>query len=78
MNIPVRVLVSPSNVHRMRRAYENMPNLPSGAAKPTVAPLLLEERHLNVERMMKLMAVDEKEGRISLYMEVSDEIEPCQ
>ena len=75
--IPVTVLVSSSNFYRMRTAYERMPKLPPNAPKPVVAPLLLEEKHLNVERMMKLMAIDEKEGKISLYMEVSDEIEPC-
>ncbi|KAM0803392.1 hypothetical protein BDR22DRAFT_801862 [Usnea florida] len=67
--IPVTVLVSPSNFHRMKGAYRNIRGMPSNAPKPVVAPLLLEERHLNVERMMKLMAVDEKEGKISLYME---------
>lgn len=76
--IPVTVLVSPSNLYRMRNAYENNPDLPPNAPKPVVAPLLLEERHLNVERMMKLMAIDEKEGKVSLYMEVSDGIELCQ
>lgn len=76
--IPVTVLVSPSNLHRMRNAYENNPDLPPNAPKPVVAPLLLEERHLNVERMMKLMAIDEKEGKISLYMEVSVGIDSCQ
>ena len=70
--IPVTVLVSPSNFYRMRRVYQNTPRLSSNAPKPIVAPLLLEEKHLNVERMMKLMAIDEKEGKISLYMEVSD------
>ena len=73
--IPVTVLVSPSNFHRMERAYRNIRGLPSNAPKPVVAPLLLEERHLNVERMMKLMAIDEKEGKVSLYMEVSGDIE---
>lgn len=73
--IPVTVLVSPSNRHRMKRAYENMPGLPRNTPKPVVAPLLLEEKHLNVERMMKLMAIDEKEGKVALYMEVSDRIE---
>lgn len=75
--IPVTVLVSPSNFYRMRRIYKDLPNLPSNAPKPKVAPLLLEQKYLNIERMMKLMAVDEKEGKISLYMEVSDGIEPC-
>ena len=70
-DIRVTILVSPSNFHRMKRAYENMPELPFNAPKPKVAPLLLEEKHLNVERMMKLMAVDEKEGKVALYMEVS-------
>lgn len=51
-----------------------MPDLPFNAPKPVVAPLLLEEKHLNVERMMKLMAIDEKEGKVALYMEVSDRI----
>ena len=73
---PVTVLVSPSNFHRKKRDYENMPELPLGAPKPVVVPLLFEEKHLNVERMLKLMAIDENEGKISLYMEVSDAIEP--
>lgn len=75
--IPVTVLVSPSNFYRMSRAYEHIRGLPSNAPKPVVAPLLLEEKHLNVERMMKLMAIDEKEGKVSLYMEVSGRTEPC-
>lgn len=74
--IPVTVLVSSSNFHRMRRVYENIPNLPPNAPKPVVAPLLLEEKHLNIEHMMKLMAIDEKEGKISLYMEVRDGLDP--
>ena len=68
--IPVKVLVSPSNLGRMRRAYENLPGFPRDAKKPVVAPLLLHEKQLNVERMMKLMAVDEKDGKMALYMEV--------
>lgn len=75
--VPVTILVSSSNFHRMERMYENKLNLPPEASKPVVAPLLLEEKQLNIERMMKLMAVDEKEGKISLYMEVSDGIELC-
>ena len=77
-SIRVTVLVSASSFHRMKRVYENVEDLPSNAPKPVVAPLLLEEKHLNIERMMKLMAVDEKEGRTSLYMEVSDGIGPCR
>lgn len=68
--IAVTVLVSASNFYRMRDAYRNLPRLPPGTPKPNVAPLLLEEKHLNIERMMKLMAIDESQGKISLYMEV--------
>jgi len=67
--IPVKVLVSSSNLWRMKRAYQNLPGFPN-VAKPVVVPLLLHEKHLNVERMMKLMAVDEKDGKMALYMEV--------
>ena len=72
--IPVTVLVSSTNFHRMKTAYESMtfPEPYSNASKPIVAPLLLEERHLNIENMLKLMAVKESEGNLSLYMEVSD------
>ncbi len=68
--IPVKVLVSPSNRWRMEQAYGNLPGFPKGAKKPVVVPLLLNEKQLNVERMMKLMAVDEKDGKMALYMEV--------
>ncbi|KAL2043063.1 hypothetical protein N7G274_004122 [Stereocaulon virgatum] len=67
--IPVKVLVSPSNLGRMQRAYEKLPGFPKDAKKPVIAPLLLHEKQLNVERMMKLMAVDEKDGKMALYME---------
>ena len=78
IGIPVTVLVSASNFYRMKTIYEDVQDLPPDAPKPVVvAPLLLKEKHLNIERMMKLMAVDEKEGKTSLYMEVSDGIEPC-
>lgn len=75
--IPVTVLVSSSNFYRMQGIYKDLPKLPSNAPKPKVAPLLLEQKHLNIERMMKLMAVDEKEGKMSLYMEVSAGKKSC-
>lgn len=68
--IPVRVVVSPSNYYRMKDAYENLPGLPPNTTKPTVVPLLLEEKQLNVDRMMNLMAVGDGEGGLPLYMEV--------
>lgn len=66
--IRVNVLVSPSNFGMMSKLYENLPGLTAGV-RPNVAPLFLEPMQLNVERIMKLMAFDNKEG-IPLYMEV--------
>ena len=71
--ITVNILVSPTNLGRMTKAYRNLPGFPPNVRKPVVAPLLLNEKQLNVERMMKLMAVDEKDGRMALYMEVRSE-----
>ena len=68
--IPVKVLVSPSNYRAMKNAYENMPGFPQNAQKPVVAPLILFEEQLNLERMMTLMAAEEKDGKTPLYMEV--------
>lgn len=67
--IRVRVMVSLSNYPRMKELYGNLPGINK---KPhlEVVPLLLNESQLNVERMMKLMAVNEKEGSKPLYMEV--------
>ena len=68
--IPVKVLVSPSNYNTMKEAYENMPGFPQGATKPVVKALVLFEEQLNLERMMTLMAAEEKDGKMPLYMEV--------
>lgn len=66
--IPVRVLVSASSFHKMKRIYENLPGVPNDK-RPVVMPLFLKEEQLNVERMMKLMAIED-EGRTALYMEI--------
>ena len=68
--IPVKVLVSPSNYMTMKEAYENIPGFPKKAKKPVVRPLVLFEEQLNLERMMTLMAAEEKDGTMPLYMEV--------
>ena len=68
--IPIKVLVSPSNFWRMQNTYSNLPGLPADVKKPTVVPLLLKESHLDVTRMMNLMAVSEKDGPMPLYLEV--------
>lgn len=67
--IRVRVIVSLSNYSRMKKLYKNLPGIDK-KLQPEVVPLLLKESQLNVERMMKLMAVNEKEGSKPLYMEV--------
>ncbi|OAP57508.1 hypothetical protein AYL99_08246 [Fonsecaea erecta] len=67
--IPVRVLVSPSNIHAMHRLYRNLPGLPGDAPRPEVIPLYFQENQLNVTRLMTLMAVDNN-SKVPLYMEV--------
>lgn len=73
--IPVRVLVSPSNFWRMKKAYSNIPGLAADARKPVVKPLLFKETQLDVERMMKLMAVDDNDKAMPLYMEVGESLD---
>lgn len=68
--IPVRVLVSPTNYWRMKDTYENLRDLPPHARKPEVIAMKFQDRHLDVTRIMNLMAVNEKEGAVPLYIEV--------
>ena len=68
--IPVRVLVSPTNFWRMKLAYESLPGLRPGAKKPVVIPMLFQDRQLDIRKMMKMMAVTDKEGPAPLYVEV--------
>ena len=58
----------------MKDAYENLPGLLTGAQKPEVIAMKFQDRHLDVRRMMSLMAVNEKEGAVPLYIEVSSKI----
>ena len=67
--IPVRVLVSPSNLHAMRKLYRKLPGLTKEAPRPEVVPLYFQQHHLNVSRIMTLMAVSEN-GTVPLYIEV--------
>lgn len=66
--LKVSVLVSPSNLTRMKALHGNILNLASNELK--VKPLLLHQRYLNVERLLTLMAVDNTEGHVPLYMQV--------
>ena len=68
--VPVKVLVSPTNFWRMKQTYENLPLSSPGSRKPEVVPMKFQDKHLNVTRMMTMMAVSEKDGSIPLYIEV--------
>lgn len=68
--IPVRVLVSPTNFWRMKQTYENLPLLSPSSRKPEVVPMKFQDKHLDVTRMMSMMAVSDKDGPIPLYIEV--------
>ncbi|KAI1773111.1 hypothetical protein F4818DRAFT_118241 [Hypoxylon cercidicola] len=68
--IPVTVLVSPSNIWAMKRLYENLPGLKPGVPKPKVLPLYLNEDRLDIQTILKLMAVDSTAKSPPLYMEI--------
>ncbi|MCJ1308418.1 hypothetical protein MMC25_002071 [Agyrium rufum] len=68
--VPVKILVSPTNFWRMKETYENLPILSSNYRKPEVIAMKFQDKHLNVARIMSMMAVSEKEGAIPLYIEV--------
>ncbi|KAL6713481.1 hypothetical protein ACLMJK_008946 [Lecanora helva] len=66
--IPVTVLVAPTEYEKMKKTYENLPGL-EGRGTLEVKALLLHEKHLDVERIKRLMAVEETEGKMALYIE---------
>ena len=70
-SVPVRVLVSPSNLSKMQEAYSELPGLPEDAKKPKVFPLLLKEHHLDVTSMKTLMAISDSNGPPPLYFSVN-------
>ena len=63
--IPIKVLVSPSNLKAMRQAYAQ-----SGAM---VVPFYLSTKDLNCTRMFSLMHVTE-DGKVPLYIQVVQQI----
>ncbi|KAJ5129595.1 uncharacterized protein N7515_005634 [Penicillium bovifimosum] len=65
-NIPVRVLVSPTNYLAMKKAYTK---LAGGSSMLKVQPLYLPQKDLNISMMKTLMAVNNKAGQ-PLYIEV--------
>ncbi|KAL8839299.1 MAG: hypothetical protein Q9176_004479 [Flavoplaca citrina] len=64
--IPVKVLVSPTNYWRMKQTYENLPLSSPNSRKPEVVPMKFQDKHLDVTRMMSLMAVSDKDGPVIL------------
>ncbi|MCJ1440762.1 MAG: hypothetical protein MMC23_001248 [Stictis urceolatum] len=68
-NIPVKVLVSPTNFWNMRERYSELPGL-AGKRKPEVVPMKFRDKQLDVSRMMVLMAVSDQPGPTPLYIEV--------
>ncbi|OMP86947.1 hypothetical protein BK809_0007033 [Diplodia seriata] len=69
--IKVNVLVSPSNYWRLKDAYERIER---SEERLQVRKLRLQPKHLNVERMLALMAFNESTGKVPLYMEVINKI----
>ena len=68
--VPVTVLVSPTNFWRMKQMYENLPLSSPSSRTPEVVPMKFQDKHLDVTRMMSMMAVSDKDGPIPLYIEV--------
>ena len=67
--IPVKVLVSPASFKKMQKLYSNLRDVPKHL-QPAVHPMLIEQKHLDAARMLKLMAVEGTDGTRPLYMEV--------
>ncbi|KAJ5547157.1 hypothetical protein N7494_004742 [Penicillium frequentans] len=58
--VPVRVLVSPTNFHNLKKMYSQIPNV-------EVRPFKLQPKHLNITMMLSLMSVSQSTG-MPLYM----------
>ncbi|EKD20009.1 hypothetical protein MBM_01961 [Drepanopeziza brunnea f. sp. 'multigermtubi' MB_m1] len=59
-NIKVRVLCSPSNIQTIKRTYMGM--------NVEIEPLKINQNDLNTKRMLDLMAVNQDDGRMPLYL----------
>lgn len=68
--IPVRVLVSPSNLHAMQNLYA-LPQLSPSVKRPEVMPMYFSPKQLNIGMMKTLMSVTNGSGGVPLYMEVT-------
>ncbi|THV65189.1 hypothetical protein D6D29_10600 [Aureobasidium pullulans] len=65
----VKVLVSRSNYHALSSIYKKAVS-PQAAHLLNIQPLVLQSYHLPAERMHRLMAFQESETAVPLYMEV--------
>lgn len=68
--VKTRVLVSPSNFHKQQSLYKSY----EGGDNVEVLPLSLQDHHIDIDIMHKLMAISESEGNVPLYMEVIQRI----
>ncbi|KAJ5847558.1 hypothetical protein N7455_011515 [Penicillium solitum] len=58
--VPLRVLVSPTNLSNLRGMYSQIPNI-------EIQPFKLQPKHLNISMMLSLMSVSQSSGT-PLYM----------
>ncbi|KAI3226779.1 hypothetical protein DTO012A9_9299 [Penicillium roqueforti] len=58
--VPLRVLVSPTNISNLRGMYSQIPNI-------EIRPFKLQPKHLNISMMLSLMSVSQS-GSLPLYM----------
>lgn len=68
IGIKVRVLVPSTSLHERTEKYEKAL---SSCEHLSVQPFFLQDTHLDVARMKRLMAFSDKDGVMPLYMEVS-------
>ena len=70
-HIPVRVLVSPTNLLAMKNAYSGLAGLEGSLGQLKVQPMYLPKKGLNISMMKTLMGIDKKDNQ-PLYIEVSE------
>lgn len=68
-NVPVRVIVSPTNYAVMNQVYSNLGGFTGGLSKPQVIPFYLKEEHLHIQNMKTLMSCAGGESTMPLYLE---------
>jgi hypothetical protein len=69
LGVKVNVLVSRSNYHALSSIYKAAVS-PEAAKLLDIQPLVLQSHHLTAERMHRLMAFQEGDTAVPLYMEV--------